>query len=156
MSLMSETPWWYLLHWEMKSWDSTTWLKIWQFQTPAWKRLLASPGWTVCCLEVMIRFLWKKGIKNYQMAPMLPLSTLQRCFSLAFTFLVNPQCCYGDWSLRVCDERKKWCCASVISGYDRSEFLSYEAFVSKLQSNAELKARNPFPSGHPLNADGYN
>ncbi len=32
---MSESHWWYLFHKEVKSWDSTTWFRIWQFQTPA-------------------------------------------------------------------------------------------------------------------------
>ncbi len=37
---MSESHWWYLFHKEVKSWDSTTWFRILQFQTPAWKRYL--------------------------------------------------------------------------------------------------------------------
>ncbi len=31
---------WYLFHKEVKSWDSTTWFRIWKFQTLAWKRYL--------------------------------------------------------------------------------------------------------------------
>jgi hypothetical protein len=34
MSSMSESHWWYLFYKEVKSWDSTTWFRIWQFQTP--------------------------------------------------------------------------------------------------------------------------
>jgi hypothetical protein len=34
MSLMSEKHWWYLVY-KGKSWDSTIWFRIWQFQTPA-------------------------------------------------------------------------------------------------------------------------
>ncbi len=37
---MTESRWWYLLHKEVKSWYSTTWFRIWQFQTPAQKRYL--------------------------------------------------------------------------------------------------------------------
>jgi hypothetical protein len=40
MSSMSESRWWCLLYKEWKSYDSTTWFRIWQFQTPAWKRYL--------------------------------------------------------------------------------------------------------------------
>ncbi len=35
MSSMSESHWWYLFHKEVKSWVSTTWFRIWQFQTTA-------------------------------------------------------------------------------------------------------------------------
>jgi hypothetical protein len=35
MSLMSGSRWWYLTHKKVKSWDPTTWYRIWQFQTPA-------------------------------------------------------------------------------------------------------------------------
>jgi hypothetical protein len=35
MSSMSEGLCWNLFHKEEKSWDSTTWFRIWQFQTPA-------------------------------------------------------------------------------------------------------------------------
>ncbi len=35
MSSMSENHWWYLFHKEVKSWDFTTWFRIWQFQTRA-------------------------------------------------------------------------------------------------------------------------
>ncbi len=30
-----ESHWWYQLHKEAKIWDSTTWFRIWQLQTPA-------------------------------------------------------------------------------------------------------------------------
>ncbi len=40
MSSTSGSHWCYLFHKEVKSWDSTTWFRIWQFQTPAWKRYL--------------------------------------------------------------------------------------------------------------------
>jgi hypothetical protein len=40
MSSMSESHWWCLFHNEVMSWDSITWFRIWQFQTPAWKRFL--------------------------------------------------------------------------------------------------------------------
>ncbi len=37
---MSENHWTYLFHKEVKSWDSTTWFRIWHLQTPAYKRYL--------------------------------------------------------------------------------------------------------------------
>ncbi len=40
MSSMSESHWRYLFHKEGKSWDSTTWFRIWQFQTPPQKLYL--------------------------------------------------------------------------------------------------------------------
>jgi hypothetical protein len=40
LSSMSESHWWHLFHEEGKSWDSTTWFRIWQLQTPAWKPYL--------------------------------------------------------------------------------------------------------------------
>jgi hypothetical protein len=35
---MSVSHWWYRFPREVKRWDSTAWFRIWQFQTPAWKR----------------------------------------------------------------------------------------------------------------------
>ncbi len=40
LSSMSESQCWHLFHKRVKSWDSTTWFRIWQFQTRAWKRYL--------------------------------------------------------------------------------------------------------------------
>jgi hypothetical protein len=60
--------WWCLFNKEVKSWDSTTWLRIWQFQTLAYmryvqKHLLAA--WTVCFLRVMIGGFLNEGVKTY-------------------------------------------------------------------------------------------
>ncbi len=51
MRLMSESHWWYLIDKDVKIWDSTTWFKIWKFQTPAKKRDLQIhllTEWLVC------------------------------------------------------------------------------------------------------------
>ncbi len=62
MSSMSESHWLYLFHKEVKSWDSTTWFRIWRFQTPGLKAVSSnlSPGWTVCFLGLMIGVFWKR------------------------------------------------------------------------------------------------
>ncbi len=61
LSLMSDSRWWYLFHQNVKVCDSTTLVRIWQFQTPAWKRylrmhffvqLLVSWGWWLWFSEV--------------------------------------------------------------------------------------------------------
>jgi hypothetical protein len=46
---MLESHWGYLFYKELKSWDSSTWFRIWQFQTPGLKAVSsnASLGWTV-------------------------------------------------------------------------------------------------------------
>ncbi len=46
---MSESHWWYLFHKAVKSWDSTTWFRIWRFQTLGFKSVSskASSGWTI-------------------------------------------------------------------------------------------------------------
>ncbi len=68
ISLMSENHWWYLFHKEVKSWDSTTWFRIWQFQTSAWKlclqmHLLAE---RFVFLKVMIGVSWKRVSRPVQ------------------------------------------------------------------------------------------
>ncbi len=40
MNSMFESDWWYLFHKQVKNRDSTTWLRNWQFLTPAQKRYL--------------------------------------------------------------------------------------------------------------------
>jgi hypothetical protein len=40
MSSMSWSNWWFLSYKEVKSWDSTTCFRIWQYQTSAWRRYL--------------------------------------------------------------------------------------------------------------------
>ncbi len=66
MSSMSESHWWYLFHKEVKSLDSTTWFRIWQFQTLASKAVSsnASPGWTVRFLGGNDRGFLKEGGKQ--------------------------------------------------------------------------------------------
>ncbi len=75
MSSLAESRWWHLFHKEVKSWDSTTWFRIWQFQTPTEKRcfqlhLLA---------EQFVSWRWWSGfserVKTYLMAPMSPLDS---------------------------------------------------------------------------------
>ncbi len=82
MSLMKEaiggweSHWWYVFHKEVKSRDSTTWFRIWQFKTPAKKqypqmRLLAE--WSIFWGDD--RGSLKEGVKNYVTGPMSPLNS---------------------------------------------------------------------------------
>ncbi len=76
MSSTSESRWWYLFHKEIKSWDSITWFKIWQFQTPAWKRYLQMHLLTERFFFVGDDWgFLQEGMKTYLMAPMSPLNS---------------------------------------------------------------------------------
>jgi hypothetical protein len=59
---MSERHWWYLFQEEVKSWDSTTWFRMCQFQTLAKKRHLQRHLLTELSafLGVMIGVFWKR------------------------------------------------------------------------------------------------
>jgi hypothetical protein len=60
---MSESHRWYIFRKEVKSWDSTTWFRIWLFQTQAWKRCLQMHlvgEQLVFFWEVMIAVFWKR------------------------------------------------------------------------------------------------
>jgi hypothetical protein len=62
------------IHKEVNSWDSTTWFRIWPFQTPV-KAVSSNTSldWTVRFLAVMIGVSWKRESRTYQMAPTSPL-----------------------------------------------------------------------------------
>ncbi len=92
MSLRSESHWWYLFHKEVKSWDSTTWFRIWQSQTPTSKLLSsnASSGWTVFGGDE--RDFLKEGVRTYLTAPMSSLNSsnffLDADFDFDFSWIV--------------------------------------------------------------------
>jgi hypothetical protein len=76
MSSMPGSNWWNLFHKEVKSWDSTTWFRIWQFQTPALKRYLQMP----LLAERFVFWRWwsgflKEGVKTNLMTLMSPHSS---------------------------------------------------------------------------------
>ncbi len=91
-SLASESHWWYLLHKEVKSWDSTIWFRIWQNQTPGLKAVSSKfkciyTGGTVSFLGGDDQgFLWE-GVMTYLMAPLSPLANFSfrhHIYSLCF------------------------------------------------------------------------
>ncbi len=61
--------WWYLFHKEVKSWESTTWFRIWQFQTPAWNRYLQThlvADERFVFWGVMIGVFWKRDPRAFK------------------------------------------------------------------------------------------
>ncbi len=69
MSSRSESHWWNLLYQELKSYYSSAWFRIWQFQTVAWKRYYIS--WlSGSFFQCDHRGFLKKGVKSYLMASM--------------------------------------------------------------------------------------
>jgi hypothetical protein len=62
MGSVSASHWWYLFHQQVKSWDSTIWLRIWQFQTSGLTAVSsnASPVSTVRFLGVMLGVFWMR------------------------------------------------------------------------------------------------
>ncbi len=76
LSSTPESHWWYLFHKKVKSWDSTTWFRIWQFQTSALKLYLQRH---LLAEQIVIKdddqdFL-KEGVKPNLMAPIPPLNS---------------------------------------------------------------------------------
>jgi hypothetical protein len=74
-SMAAESHWWHLFHKKVKSWDSTTRFRIWQFQTPAWKQYLQMH----LLAERFVFFFagdnrdfLKEGVKAYLIAPISP------------------------------------------------------------------------------------
>ncbi len=64
---MSENHGWFLFRTEVKSWDSTTWFRIWQFQTPAKSGIFKCISWLNGWFfgMVMIVVFWKREFKTY-------------------------------------------------------------------------------------------
>ncbi len=113
---MSESHWRNLFHKEVKSWDSTTWFKIWQFQTPAWKRYLQ-----MHLLAERFAF-WgddrgflKVGIKTYPIAQMSPF-TLPTFFVCLHIYILCFYLCFDVFFL--VGESKRWCMAQ---GWDQEK-----------------------------------
>jgi hypothetical protein len=91
LSSMSESHWCYLFHKEVKSWDSTTWFRLWQFQTSTWKRylqmhLLTERFFFRCDAWGFL----KHGVKTYLMAPMLLHNSSTFFFFPVFASIVGP------------------------------------------------------------------
>ncbi len=94
LSSMSESHWWYLFHKEVKSWASTTWFRIWKFQTLASKlylqmHLLVEP---FVFLGLMIAVFLKEGVKTYSMASISPLNSPFFFFFAVFTSIAYGSC----------------------------------------------------------------
>jgi hypothetical protein len=85
MSSMSESHLWYPFHKKVKSCDSTTWFRIWQFQTPAWKWYLQMhllvERLVFFFLVLMIWVFWKRESRPIQWN-LCRLSTPQLSFCL--------------------------------------------------------------------------
>ncbi len=128
LSLMSESHWWYLFHKEVKSWDSTTWFRIWLFQTPAYKSVSsnASPGWMVRFLGVMIGVFWKRESRPIQ-CHQRRLLTCQIFFCLHIYSL----CMHRP--TRTNQQTLKFCVVFITVFIDR-RFVEYWRYTFKLEA----------------------
>ncbi len=96
LSVMWESYWWHIVCEKVKSWDFTTWFRIWQFQTPAWK-------WYLQIHLLAERFgfgvdnwgFLKEGVKTYQMPNVASQTAI---FISVFTSIVygSYSCCHGN------------------------------------------------------------
>ncbi len=112
MRSMWENHWWYLFHKKVKSWDSTTWFKIWQFQTTAWERYLQvhlQDEKFVFFFRVMIGVFWKRESRPIECHPF-RLLALQR-----FPWLHAYSLCEGVTDREVYD----WPTSSSVTAEER-------------------------------------
>ncbi len=89
---MSESHWWYRFHKEVKSWGSTTWFRIWQFQSIIFKCISWLNGSYFWGVNGDDRGFLKEGVENYLMVPTktCQLFICLRIYSLRFHLSPHP------------------------------------------------------------------